>query len=373
MKQRKRKTKKTKLIGHDPKPEEKKFYSTLDFKDTGLTTARYDTQRVNTLEDEKSRNLYEIESMQSPRFYNETENKEHVIMSCGNTIANLESLVKELEIQRRYLTETDLAKGNTNIVEKINQYRQLIESQILSTLSLSSFKYLKESINDVIGKNNQNNKNYESRHMSQNSMESTQHSFRTKTKKLMSPERSNYLNNILSQSNYHKNAKLDQKQNPHQKISKHLMDPTSDVKEKRSDVKPKIKASKTEFPNMFSKYKVMNPNDIINKTNVTKNQKKTPERSSKKAKSRTKYDVNTKIVDMRQKNVTLNITKDLVSKRKVKTRKHQSDCNEQNKYQDPTPTFKNKKSSMPINIISENLDLENRQIYNNNHLTNSTH
>jgi hypothetical protein len=81
MKQRKRKSKKTKLIGNDPKPEEKKFYSTLDFKDTGLTTARYDTQTVNTLEDEKSRNLNEIESTQSPRFYDEAENKEHVIMS----------------------------------------------------------------------------------------------------------------------------------------------------------------------------------------------------------------------------------------------------------------------------------------------------
>lgn len=95
---------------------------------------------------------------------------------------------------------------------------------------------------------------------------------------------------------------------------------------------------------------------------------KTPERSSKKkAKSKIKYDVNTKIVDTR------NITKDLVSKRKVKPRKHQSDGNDQNNNQDPTPTFKSKKSSMPINIISENLDLENRQIYNNNHLTNSTH
>jgi hypothetical protein len=368
MKQRKRKSKKTKLIGHDPKPEEKKFYSTLDFKDTGLATARYDTQKVNTLEDEKSRNLYEIESTQSPRFYDETENKEHVIMSCGNTIANLEALVKDLEIQRRYLTETDLAKGNTHIVEKINQYRQLIESQILSTLDLSSFKYLKESINDVVGKSNQNNKNYESRLLSQNSMESTQHSFRTKTKTLMSTERSNYLKSILSQSNYHKNTKLDKMQNPHQKLSKNLTNPTSDVREKRSDVEPKIKASNTEFPNMFSKYKVMNPNDIINKTNVTNNQKKSPERSSKKkVKSKIKSNVNTKIVDTR------NITKDLMSKRKVKTRRHQTDGNEQSKYQGPTTTFKNKKSSMPINIISENLDLENRKICNNNHLTSSTH
>lgn len=62
-----------------------------------------------------------------------------------------------------------------------------------------------------------------------------------------------------------------------------------------------------------------------------------------------------------------------MNKHKAKHRKSQADIKETNKRQELLNHFKHKKSSMPINITSENVDFDKKQTYNSNHLLNSTH
>lgn len=64
-------------------------------------------------------------------------------MNLGNLITKLESLTKELNHHVDYLTTNDCEE---EVIEKIGQYEQFIESQVVGTTSLSSFKYLQDWI-----------------------------------------------------------------------------------------------------------------------------------------------------------------------------------------------------------------------------------
>lgn len=177
-------------------------------------------------------------------------------MNLGNLISNLETLVKELDGQRQYLTQTEVAKGNYNIIEKINQYRQLIECQIISTLSLSSFKYLKESISSEILKANESINNHKN-HITHNSMESTKNTFGTKTTSFMSPEPSRYMHPTHSQPSYLQTSKPEKtKDLTPKKQHKRIQDSASGKKERKC-VPPK-----TDCKSMLSQYKILNPNEV---------------------------------------------------------------------------------------------------------------
>lgn len=104
-------------------------------------------QRMNTFEDtfESLNNRDE----DSPNFQtlDNQEKKGKVIMNMGNLVTKLEGLVKQLNHQITYLNTDD---WNEDVVDKISKYHQLIDSQIASTLNLSSFKYLQNTIDTAI-------------------------------------------------------------------------------------------------------------------------------------------------------------------------------------------------------------------------------
>jgi hypothetical protein len=98
--------------------------------------------------------IYELDEP-SPTFSSQDsqDRKGKVIMDLTNLITKLEMLTKELNQQTDYLTTHTCSN---DILEKISQYHQLIESQISGTMNLSSFKYLQDSINTTISRSKLN-------------------------------------------------------------------------------------------------------------------------------------------------------------------------------------------------------------------------
>lgn len=179
-----------------------KFHSTVDLRDDNAMANTFDDfPRMNTFENTYD-HIYEIEEP-SPTFSSQDgqDRKGKVIMSLSNLITKLENLTKELNLQTDYLTTHTCSN---DILEKISQYHQLIESQISGTVNLTSFKYLQDSINNTISRSKLNMTSP----LSPGDIRST----RTKSTSYISPEPSRHMEMCLSQPTYKLSSRQDSDQ-----------------------------------------------------------------------------------------------------------------------------------------------------------------
>ena len=95
-------------------------------------------------------NINLTDNSDQPNFtvHEDFEIKGKTIMEAGNIVTKLESLVNELNFQIDFLQANE---WNNDFIEKWNQFYKLINSQIIGTIKLKSFKYLQDSIKSEIG------------------------------------------------------------------------------------------------------------------------------------------------------------------------------------------------------------------------------
>lgn len=281
-----RNKKKTLSSQQDLGARNEKFHSTLDLRDTPIIRSPRELyDRLNTYED-KYDDLNDREDF-TPTFIStiNPDKKGKVVMSLGNLVTRLENLVTDLNKQINYVNSESCT---SEAVDKIQQYQQLIESQLVGTINLSSFKYLQDSINLLI---------HRPMELSQSWSNNTLESVRMRNSTFTSPEPSKHLDMCLSQPTYRR-SNNNENEGP------------SSQREK-----PKV-----EIDSMLKKYEGMaKPNSEVTKSQVkkapkvTENAKKQPVNNKKtncKKKNKKSTELSKKILDMRQ------TTAEIVNRRK---------------------------------------------------------
>jgi len=113
------------------------------------------------------------------------DKKGHLVMNMSNLVGKLESLCTTLNSHIDYL---DRNEGESEIMEKMDQYHRLVNSQVAAAVNMASFEYLQDSIKQMIKKSRP-----------RVGMSSSQGEIKeVRGKNLLLPESSEYLKNFLS-------------------------------------------------------------------------------------------------------------------------------------------------------------------------------